>query len=318
MTVPDVIPPITREAKLSPEQLNRAEQALAEIQSEVDAVCADFLSRLDTQDELSSLYVTGKRRASSTLAAGSLPADFAVDADSMFGSYRKRESIDSKSKDEDEWQDHDMDDGQSSGGSSNGTASSRRRQSSRRKSSGHAHSAGTFDAADGSCKKRRSKLPLKAVLTLRDWFTNHVNHPYPTEAEKQDLASATGLSVKQCTNWFTNTRKRFWQPYLKKAKSAQIQINEADFVCHLQNVIGQDYNGAPLGGGHPSRQAQQAHSQPGAATVAAAAAVALLPAQVAAMQQLRSVAAASAAASAASTAASATAGFSARALGALI
>jgi len=58
---------------------------------------------------------------------------------------------------------------------------------------------------------RRSKLPVNAVNTLREWFINHVDYPYPNDAEKAELAQATGLTIKQTTNWFTNNRKRFWQ-----------------------------------------------------------------------------------------------------------
>ena len=36
----------------------------------------------------------------------------------------------------------------------------------------------------------------------------HVEHPYPTEAEKAALQRTTGLTPKQLTNWFTNNRKR--------------------------------------------------------------------------------------------------------------
>jgi len=70
-------------------------------------------------------------------------------------------------------------------------------------------------------KERRSKLPLKSVSMLRQWFSAHVAHPYPTEMEKLQLADEAQLTVKQTTNWFTNTRKRFWQPYVKKKSLAK-------------------------------------------------------------------------------------------------
>jgi len=69
-------------------------------------------------------------------------------------------------------------------------------------------------------KKRRSKLPLAAIRIFRKWFTDHVRHPYPTPTEKKELARETGLSIKQTNNWFTNTRKRFWVPYMNKLKAA--------------------------------------------------------------------------------------------------
>jgi len=87
-----------------------------------------------------------------------------------------------------------------------------------------------MEEVDGDCdekdgpndqKKRRSKLPLRAILIFRKWFTEHVRHPYPTPAEKKDLAREAGLSTKQTNNWFTNTRKRFWVPYMNKLKAQQ-------------------------------------------------------------------------------------------------
>lgn len=69
-------------------------------------------------------------------------------------------------------------------------------------------------------KKRRSKLPKKAVSQLREWLLQHLDKPYPTELEKRMLAAKTGLTFKQTSNWFTNTRKRFVQP-CKRQMAAQ-------------------------------------------------------------------------------------------------
>jgi hypothetical protein len=71
-----------------------------------------------------------------------------------------------------------------------------------------------------------------AVGILKTWLLSdeHVSHPYPTEEDKKvltmltlrygelmfcllkELMEATGLDRKQLTNWFTNARKRIWQP----------------------------------------------------------------------------------------------------------
>jgi hypothetical protein len=69
--------------------------------------------------------------------------------------------------------------------------------------------------------ERRSKLPLKSVYHLRSWFTANVSSPYPTLQEKKKLAAETNLSIKQINNFFTNTRRRFWQPFLRKVATAQ-------------------------------------------------------------------------------------------------
>ena len=40
----------------------------------------------------------------------------------------------------------------------------------------------------------------------------NVQHPYPTDEQKQQLMQQTGLTRKQLTTWFTNSRKRLWKP----------------------------------------------------------------------------------------------------------
>jgi len=67
-------------------------------------------------------------------------------------------------------------------------------------------------------KKRRSKLPGRSIAILRDWFIDHVDKPYPTTAEKAALANKAQLLVSQTNNWFTNTRKRFWMPFVESVK----------------------------------------------------------------------------------------------------
>lgn len=46
-------------------------------------------------------------------------------------------------------------------------------------------------------KRRRGNLPKQVTDTLRNWLTNHVAHPYPTEEEKQQLCQITGLNMNQ-------------------------------------------------------------------------------------------------------------------------
>ena len=62
----------------------------------------------------------------------------------------------------------------------------------------------------------RSKLPAPVVAVLRSFFLHHISHPFPTELEKRELVSRTGLSMKQVCDWFTNNRKRYWKPYERK------------------------------------------------------------------------------------------------------
>ncbi|RDX83447.1 Homeobox protein knotted-1-like 6, partial [Mucuna pruriens] len=63
-----------------------------------------------------------------------------------------------------------------------------------------------------SKKKKKGKLPKEARQILLQWWNVHYKWPYPTEADKIELAKTTGLDQKQINNWFINQRKRHWKP----------------------------------------------------------------------------------------------------------
>ena len=46
-------------------------------------------------------------------------------------------------------------------------------------------------------KKRRGNLPRDVTDLLKQWFEEHLAHPYPTEEEKQILCRRTGLAMTQ-------------------------------------------------------------------------------------------------------------------------
>jgi hypothetical protein len=82
------------------------------------------------------------------------------------------------------------------------------------------------DAGDPRSKKRRGNLPKPVTDILRAWFHEHLDHPYPSEDDKQMLIARTGLtlsqvcsratvressprlSCEQISNWFINARRR--------------------------------------------------------------------------------------------------------------
>jgi hypothetical protein len=74
------------------------------------------------------------------------------------------------------------------------------------------------DIDDGGDGKSR-ELPVHARTVLKEWLLSpeHFYNPYPTPAEKDKLIAATGIQMKQLTNWFTNARKRVWKPLLLQA-----------------------------------------------------------------------------------------------------
>lgn len=59
-------------------------------------------------------------------------------------------------------------------------------------------------------------LPERAVSVLRAWLFEHFLHPYPTDTDKHMLATQTGLSRNQVSNWFINARVRVWKPMVEE------------------------------------------------------------------------------------------------------
>lgn len=60
---------------------------------------------------------------------------------------------------------------------------------------------------DSKQRKRRGNLPKETTDKLRAWFVAHLQHPYPTEDEKQDLMRQTGLQISMSLHYiitFTN------------------------------------------------------------------------------------------------------------------
>lgn len=53
------------------------------------------------------------------------------------------------------------------------------------------------DGSDGKQRKRRGNLPKETTDKLRAWFVAHLQHPYPTEDEKQELMRQTGLQMSR-------------------------------------------------------------------------------------------------------------------------
>ncbi|OQE46927.1 hypothetical protein PENCOP_c001G05389 [Penicillium coprophilum] len=74
------------------------------------------------------------------------------------------------------------------------------------------HGQGNFgimgDQIDPKTKRRRGNLPKPVTDILRAWFHEHLDHPYPSEEDKQMFMTRTGLSINQISNWFINARRR--------------------------------------------------------------------------------------------------------------
>ncbi|WCJ40999.1 BEL1-like homeodomain 8 [Euphorbia peplus] len=59
-------------------------------------------------------------------------------------------------------------------------------------------------------------LPERSVAILKAWLYEHFLHPYPKDTDKDMLASQTGLSRNQVSNWFINARVRVWKPMVEE------------------------------------------------------------------------------------------------------
>mmetsp|Transcript_5071 Transcript_5071/g.13634 ORF Transcript_5071/g.13634 Transcript_5071/m.13634 type:complete len:290 (-) Transcript_5071:649-1518(-) len=68
-----------------------------------------------------------------------------------------------------------------------------------------------LQTSDQAPSRWRGNLPKEATQVFRAWALQNLEDPYPTDSEKVELATTTGVPLKQITNWFINYRKRFWK-----------------------------------------------------------------------------------------------------------
>lgn len=57
--------------------------------------------------------------------------------------------------------------------------------------------SGSMDPTDPRNKRRRGNLPKPVTDILRGWFHEHLDHPYPSEEDKQVFMAQTGLTMSQ-------------------------------------------------------------------------------------------------------------------------
>ncbi|XP_057766034.1 BEL1-like homeodomain protein 11 isoform X2 [Salvia miltiorrhiza] len=71
-------------------------------------------------------------------------------------------------------------------------------------------------------------LPENSVTILRAWLFEHFLHPYPNDSEKLILASQTGLSKNQVSNWFINARVRLWKPMIEEMYKEEFEESSTE------------------------------------------------------------------------------------------
>lgn len=80
-------------------------------------------------------------------------------------------------------------------------------------------------------------LPENSVTILRSWLFEHFLHPYPTDPEKLMLASQTGLSKNQVSNWFINARVRLWKPMIEEIYKEEFGESSLDLDSSSEAVL---------------------------------------------------------------------------------
>ena len=84
--------------------------------------------------------------------------------------------------------------------------------------------------SSGGIKNKSRTLSHRAVSVMNEWYARHVDNPYPTEEEKQDMADAGNITIAQVKAWFANKRNRSLNTKPKRQKySIQNQLSD---VCH--------------------------------------------------------------------------------------
>ena len=65
----------------------------------------------------------------------------------------------------------------------------------------------------------------------------HAENPYIKEDSKRMLAQKTGLQERQVANWFTNVRKRVWQPIKKQGANLSKYKKSCDHFLATQQLV---------------------------------------------------------------------------------
>ncbi|KAI4316859.1 hypothetical protein L6164_024799 [Bauhinia variegata] len=83
-------------------------------------------------------------------------------------------------------------------------------------------------------------LPETSVAILRSWLFEHFLHPYPNDSEKLMLASQTGLTKNQVSNWFINARVRLWKPMIEEMYKEEFGDSSEDSNPPANNHIARE------------------------------------------------------------------------------
>lgn len=159
-----------------------------------------------------------------------------------------------------------------------------RSQSAPAKSSTRVAAVAGSSSSNSQANKKKTALSQHAVQYLKNWMLSpaHIEHPYPTEDEKVNIIKATGIDIKQLTNWFVNNRKRYWKPkveeYRRRSSESNLSVKQIaaeewpglDDISDNNNAIVSD-EGTDNEKSHPKKKKQRtsvsSSSKSGGATI---------------------------------------------------
>ncbi|XP_071099203.1 uncharacterized protein [Haliotis cracherodii] len=69
-------------------------------------------------------------------------------------------------------------------------------------------------------------LNPESITLMESWYHEHLNNPYPTHTEAEDMANKGGITLSQLRKWFANKRHRTRRPRSAKAVVASKHCEE--------------------------------------------------------------------------------------------
>ena len=91
----------------------------------------------------------------------------------------------------------------------------------------------------GRHKKRRGNLPKPVTDILRAWFHEHLDHPYPSEEDKQMFITRTGLTISQVSQRFSSMRfyngTVFSNRMLRSATGLSMPGGDSFLLCAIEH-----------------------------------------------------------------------------------
>ncbi len=87
------------------------------------------------------------------------------------------------------------------------------------------------EAGDSRNRRRRGNLPKQVTDILRAWFQDHLDHPYPTEEEKQIFIQQTGLTMNQVSSLKKSNDSKFADLDYRSATGLSMLAGDTCQLC---------------------------------------------------------------------------------------